>query len=887
MNNRRYLIEKKDSKLRNVLEIIKSINPKYLLTLDSPKILWNNKKRLKNSVINNPFLLDYVPEEILLEELKMKSLPENGIIMSALEKGYKLGNSSAEIFHGDYSKTIIIENFRKSGVLPRYITKNVENDSEFQNEIIKMAIEQGYVYESYNPEFIKKNPQLSKIHIRKVLTDSNATMDDIQYIASDLQEPDILKGIVSLYRKKGIPDKNILNKILEGNKIPVGNDILENKKENIRALKNVPENIRYLFENVETENVSNFLHTFFDDGELKEFLSSEGLETSFRIARLSRLYNIDPTIISSIDWKLLDKSFEGVNDQKIQVIGKQTREEQKEVTQLDPFKKKLMLKMFERVDSRTSQWNKFYDNIISNFSDSFYEELLEDLKIQAQNGDLIGSKTLENLTFLFGSNVNQGLSDSRERGEEEINNNNIFNITTKKELEHFDEIRQIVCNAVLENPSLDDISIVGEIDKYLRKFKDIETSEDRVKLALLEKFYGIDLDEAKRLSRIFGIESKDIQCRNESEKNTILQLEAIKAICSIDDTETLRKISQLPYFTVTDLNQSVLIDEKMQQIYGDRIKETLTVCSESDRLPDEQYNGKTIKVYDAGTEFAFVLKSITDKATKEVWDSSTKNVEGKSVLRYRTCCSYLTPENLLKEVPSPDVYIAFSSNLEDYSIDSIYDKDEHSPFYGDGIYHQGGGIFRLPESLEMHTENVENINNSGTTGYNEIIVNTMNTDKNGKSTKLEPNYVVYIQNKDVDRDSDPNWKSCLKMADNFGVPVAIIDREKVRKSEKSKIETMSKEISSKIQNFTLTGKEALKFYSKYNHYLKRYGTDSIQKVLQEDELYWVSSVAETELKEEKKMQSKINEEYLKPYQSRSTEIKKSSETLRRNLDNER
>ena len=56
---------------------------------------------------------------------------------------------------------------------------------------------------------------------------------------------------------------------------------------------------------------------------------------------------------------------------------------------------------------------------------------------------------------------------------------------------------------------------------------------------------------------------------------------------------------------------------------------------------------------------------------------------------------------------------------------------------------------------------------------------------------MQPDYIVYVKERShfelEDIENDPVWIKTKKAASEFGVPIIIVDREKVKESEKIKL----------------------------------------------------------------------------------------------------
>ena len=62
-------------------------------------------------------------------------------------------------------------------------------------------------------------------------------------------------------------------------------------------------------------------------------------------------------------------------------------------------------------------------------------------------------------------------------------------------------------------------------------------------------------------------------------------------------------------------------------------------------------------------------------------------------------------------------------------------------------------------------------------------------------------------------EDDPLWEKTKKVASEFGIPIVVLDREKIKESEHNKIVEMSKKLDQ-----SLSAKEALKILKKVEHF---------------------------------------------------------------------
>ncbi len=168
--------------------------------------------------------------------------------------------------------------------------------------------------------------------------------------------------------------------------------------------------------------------------------------------------------------------------------------------------------------------------------------------------------------------------------------------------------------------------------------------------------------------------------------------------------------------------------------------------------------------------------------------------------------------------------------------------DAQTPYYGgDDIYQDFKGSYVTPSTLEMNTDNQ----------YNEVVINTLAIDTNGQMTKMQPDYIVYINEQSESKleglEVDPVWEKSKKAASEFGIPIVVIDREKVKEAEREKIANMSERLVGKPGS-----NEVLRFVKKVEHYICRYGVESILEYGPPDKMSFLRKYMEKKKIEEQR-----------------------------------
>lgn len=867
MEKEKSLIAKSDKRgiikiVNNVVEFIKSkVDKSYILSESSPEFLKRNRDLILKTIKANVNYLDQVSDDILLEELLQEQLPSNGIVDTAFKRGYTFGKDSSPILVSEHAKKAILQYVEmqknttdKDNVFTRrslfkieYLLENLDEsilqDLDFREKLLDLAIEKGYNITEYSPMHLKQIDRLAENYYRDLLENNIDGILTKNILSSELlKNKGFLESYINLLKQKGIDNETIVSS-------------LTYNEECTNVLKNNLELFQSVFENVTPTNLEKFFNKFFSDKEL-DVLFTEEQDLQGKLLRVSQLYAKDNTILQSLNGELLKDQYQSIPNYKMQLIAKNSIFQDR-ILGLNDYENSLYNKIAQLVSQKTDRWNRFEKNIVENLSDGYYGELINDLYEQAKQGNKITAEDLETLTFLLSKQCSsksffdeylidsykrQGMDDKSIKQEEIRYSNNVFNITNKKELEHFEKIKELVCDTILTNPSLDDEQLSAPISKYLGHFNQL-SELDRMKLALLQKYYNMDLEEASNIVNKFSSDIDHISVNDDYQANIIEQIKAIKNIFESNDINILSQIGDLDIIVQTDLSSSTYLVEETKEMFEQLYKENLYMPKEDDKVGNTTYKGKNIEVFDANTNFSIIVKRVgaTNENSQDIWNCMTKDGEyGRKDLRYYTCTSYMTDENLLNQDNEIEVTFGFAQGTNNYSFDAIYPHDAHTPFYGgDDIYNDLNGSYMIPSTLEMNTDN----------RYNEVVINTLKIGKNGQMTKMQPDYIVYVKGQsDMDLDgleNDPVWEKSKKAASEFGIPIVVIDGEKVKQSEKAKIANMSEELKGKPNS-----NDVLRFVKKVEHYISRYGVESILEYAPQDKMNFLRKYIEEKRIEE-------------------------------------
>ena len=805
------------------------IDKNYILSEKSPEFLKRNKNLIIKTIQKDPSYINNVATDILQEELE-QGIPQKGIIDTALKDGYNnpYGETLPDILSN--SKDVLLKYIEiKQNQQPvnqenkptidliynitSFFNNKLLNEKKVQEKMIDIAINQNYEITQSSPEFFKSNPVLAENYYNKLLNDKNMNIYSNSIITPTLlSDKDFLQKHIALLKKHNIDDNNIIN-------------TLTHNEECTNMIKDNAELFQFIFEQVSPENINDFFDKFKTE-DIDRILSQKDLLNQ-KMSLISDLYKYDKSVINTLNGKLLDNKYQNIPFYKMQIIAK-NKDFQKELLQLNDFQYILYSKLTES-NSLKNKWNRFDKNIVNNMINGYYDELINDLYEQMSNKEQITGDEINKLLFLF------------QKSDTEYANS--FNITTKKELESFETIRDLVCDTILNDPSLSDQNIVMPIEKYLNKVKN-SSEVDRIKFALLEKNYNIDIQEAEQITQLFSFDSNNIHTNSTHQENIIKEIQTIKEIVESKDIEKLNQLINSNNMEKSDIISSTYFIEMAKEMYESEYKKVLYNPKSEQKLGEVKYNGKNIDIFEADSDFKMIVKCITpnEDNSNDIWNKLTKDTgNGKEDLRYYTSTSFMTSENLLKDT-NQDVILGFGESTKNYSFDGIYTEDAGTPFYGgDEIYYPYKSVYMTPSTLEAYTD----INSE--CGYNEIVMNTVGGNYQHQIQKIQPDFVVYIKDKE-DITSDIMWEKTQKTASEFDIPIVMINKQNVRETEKEKIINMSKNLETTQPN----SKEYFQFIQKVKHYKMRYGNEDIKAFATEDKINFCKNFIEMQKQKEQK-----------------------------------
>ena len=304
---------------------------------------------------------------------------------------------------------------------------------------------------------------------------------------------------------------------------------------------------------------------------------------------------------------------------------------------------------------------------------------------------------------------------------------------------------------------------------------------DRIRYAIIEAKYGMNLEKAKILCSTFG---DDIENIEQSEETRIIK--ELKAILEDDDIDRLKQIN-------LDENEAnyegtINIVPNLRNAYLHKYQETLYQIDEEDYIGTQSVKTKgkksDVKIYNVlgknndRADFNMILTSLGGiyfhhhnyDDLKADWDRADKN--------HTISCSYIGNDFL--GVVHEGYLLAFSdigenellraSNKDAGTVEAPFERYEDLQ----------GNTFLTPQ-IEINSSKI----------YNELFIERK-IEKDGKLVNRTPTFAVFIAETidDINDEKNERWIETKRLAAELGIPVAVIDGSQCTKLEFEKVQEM-------------------------------------------------------------------------------------------------
>ena len=301
---------------------------------------------------------------------------------------------------------------------------------------------------------------------------------------------------------------------------------------------------------------------------------------------------------------------------------------------------------------------------------------------------------------------------------------------------------------------------------------------DGAKNAYLNKYFSINIQEAKEIVRMF---SKSID-NFKNNPNYILQVKYIEQIQKILNIESLEVLSETYYDESLEpicFDEIIYIDQSLRQMFSKELSDSVYKVSGEPVYMEfnvEENREKVIKrvpVYEPGYDFKMLVNSTAAYGTMTLindnyYDSWNMSDRKKN---HGICCSLIANDNLgMAEIH--DVLLGFdgwdpravtkSAPYDIYSANDSFDIQEGRPL-----------TFLSPQAIIDNTRHT----------HNEQVLERREL-RDGKTTQnIQPSYVIICSDM-----PDAIKQKAIKCSEELHIPIVYIDKEKIIHHEVEKID---------------------------------------------------------------------------------------------------
>lgn len=485
-----------------------------------------------------------------------------------------------------------------------------------------------------------------------------------------------------------------------------------------------------------------------------------------------QLYDMNIDLLDTINFKILsnkfiDKlSFEEISrivcDKKFQEI----------LINLDDNQYTLFFKLKETFLT-PDNWITGSNMIVKVFNNPNYTELSNTI-LQSNNKELL--KNYFNL-------INQG--------------QNYFEIKSIEQLKNYEQIKNNVCNAILKNPE----NTEG-LSEHLQTLSPL----DRLKFATIEKNYGISLSQAKLLCQKYAFNIETTQEIVGNEKIHTL----LKDLSQIIFAENLEQVGKLELSAINIENFNSIdteIRKNFAQMYNDKFYKP----NEKDIIEIAEIDGKKVPIYNAGTDFymcSHVVGAFSSRKKESQFYPESWNIPKRT---NHVFCTRMISNEGLELAKEEQICYGFTdfdnSTLVASAPWDMASMEMNKQFDTVGTMDAERSMSACEGSSSRFLTPMEQINNTRTDG-NETNWDRFST--NGE--KKQPSYIICIADSmsNDDYKNSHNYQESLVVASQYGIPLVMIDREKVIENEHLEIENMLQEYE-KTKNPTLVNRIIQRF----------------------------------------------------------------------------
>lgn len=376
---------------------------------------------------------------------------------------------------------------------------------------------------------------------------------------------------------------------------------------------------------------------------------------------------------------------------------------------------------------------------------------------------------------------------------------NYFNITN---IDEYFEKRDMVCETILKNPNsgeLEEFPLISEMSE-----------KDRIKFAVLEKNFGLTLEQAQTLINKFGT---DIDSIDNLHENAGYYKGIINSLKFIYDDKNIEQIANITFNSDVKTLDANIVEREIKDIYDKDYVSQLYRPMEEDFEREED----GVLIYKAGksTDGKFLMETHSPGAVYENKTLESGNFYeawNKPKVKSQAFCTVTSRQDMLIATKTPFLEYGF------------YDFEEGSL--------RASGYEDI--SSEAETPVIFADEDERYCGVDDKINKTRNINENDRSrtkadgTRKQPDYIKFRKSRFIPPQMDQRiWENSKKAAKQFGIPIVIVDQDECTKRENKELQNMLQEFS-ETKNPELISEIIVKFEN------NRKGNDFGKKIVNTD-----------------------------------------------------
>lgn len=296
----------------------------------------------------------------------------------------------------------------------------------------------------------------------------------------------------------------------------------------------------------------------------------------------------------------------------------------------------------------------------------------------------------------------------------------------------------------------------------------------------LNKYYDIDINTAREIIEVYGNDLDNI--KNEKYIKSIKIIKRMKDILNISNFQELYNMYQSE--KELSFEDTIIFKNSLTKIFGNSLSDSLTTFDSMKKLANNQFNiPSSISVYEAPSDFVMLVHSTLAYGELKLIDNNYKTSwnESDRTQNHGICCS-LIANDYLGTAEIGDVLLGFNDLSENSLIKSApYDLFTRNDDIN--ITSAKKSKFLTPRNIINNTRHAHNEQSIERRELREELINR-------GIINLQPSYVIVFSDMD-----DKLRKKACKCAEDFGIPIVYVDKQKVVQNESNKIDKMIGELN--------------------------------------------------------------------------------------------